>query len=72
MLLRVDPAYGYVIGVDVGETGVTVELFDLGMTRRASVVRPLRSIRPTPAAVVAEVVAGIDAVLADAEPGPPG
>jgi predicted NBD/HSP70 family sugar kinase len=79
VLLRVDPSYGYVIGVDVGETGVTVELFDLGMTRRASVLRPLRSIRPTPAAVVAEVVAGIQAVLTapspagegdDSEPGP--
>ncbi len=68
VLLRVDPAYGYVIGVDVGETGVTVELFDLGMARRASVVRPLRSIRPTPDAVVAEVVAGIEAVLADPSP----
>lgn len=69
VLLRVDPSYGYVIGVDVGETGVTVELFDLSMARRASVVRPLRSLRPTPAAVAAEVVAGIDAVLASPLPG---
>src|SRR5215468_1890932 len=29
VLLRVDPRYGNVIGVDVGETGVKVELFDL-------------------------------------------
>jgi predicted NBD/HSP70 family sugar kinase len=64
VLLRVDPAYGYVIGVDVGETGVTVELFDLGMQRCGSVVRPLASIQPTPAAVVAELIAGIDEVLA--------
>jgi predicted NBD/HSP70 family sugar kinase len=63
VLLRVDPAYGHVIGVDVGETGVTVELFDLAMRRISSVVRPLKSARPTPDAVVAEVVAGIDAVL---------
>jgi predicted NBD/HSP70 family sugar kinase len=63
VLLRVDPAYGHVIGVDVGETGVTVELFDLAMKRIATVVRPLKSARPTPDAVVAEVVAGIDAVL---------
>jgi len=63
VLLRVDPAYGYVIGVDVGETGVAVELFDLSMRRRATVFRPLASARPTPAAVVAEVVAGIAAVL---------
>ncbi len=64
VLLRVDPAYGYVIGVDVGETGVTVELFDLAMRRCGSVIRPLASIQPTPDAVVAEVVAGIADVLA--------
>src|SRR6266581_4204028 len=34
VLLRVDPEYGYVIGIDVGETGVKVELFDLSMTCR--------------------------------------
>ena len=72
VLLRVDPAYGYVIGVDVGETGVTVELFDLGMTRCATVIRPLPSARPKPDAVVAEVVAGIDAVLDDAGAPPDG
>ncbi|HEY2795479.1 MAG TPA: ROK family protein [Micromonosporaceae bacterium] len=69
VLLRVDPAYANVIGVDVGETGVTVERFDLAMQRLASVVRPLKSARPTPDAVVAEVVAGIDAVLDDVETG---
>jgi len=63
VLLRVDPEYGYVIGVDVGETGVSVELFDLGMQRHGATVRPLKSPRPSPESVVAEVVAGIDAVL---------
>src|SRR4051794_17973005 len=28
-LIRVNPAYGYVIGVDIGETRIRVELFDL-------------------------------------------
>ena len=64
VLLRVDPAYGYAVGVDVGETGVTVELFDLGMQSRGCVVRPLRGARPTPHAVVTEVVTGIADVLA--------
>jgi predicted NBD/HSP70 family sugar kinase len=59
VLLRVDPAYGHVVGVDVGETGVTVEVFDLAMATRASVIRPLRTTRPTPEAVVAEIVAGL-------------
>jgi len=34
-LLQINPGYGYVIGVDVGETRVRVELFDLMMTEHA-------------------------------------
>src|SRR5215472_1959296 len=34
-LLQVNPEYGYVIGVDVGETEFLVELFDLGLGMRA-------------------------------------
>jgi len=64
VLLRVDPAYGYVVGVDVGETGVTVELFDAALQRLASVVRPVASHRPDPQTVVAEIVDGIADVLA--------
>src|SRR5215831_10199800 len=45
VLLRVDPGYGHVVGVDVGETGVKVELFDLTMSRLAAVEHPLRSPR---------------------------
>ena len=41
ILLRVDPDYGYVIGVDVGETRVRVELFDLAMVERATADYPL-------------------------------
>jgi predicted NBD/HSP70 family sugar kinase len=64
VLLRVDPAYGYVVGVDVGETGVTVELFDIALRRLASVVRPVASHRPDPQTVVAEIAGGIADVLA--------
>ena len=32
-LLRVAPAYGYVVGADVGETRVLVELYHLAMSR---------------------------------------
>ncbi len=63
VLLRVDPSYGFVVGVDVGETGVNVELFDLAMEKVAGTVRPLPSVRPAPVAVAAEIVAGIDEVL---------
>lgn len=63
VLLRVDPGYGHVIGIDVGETGVRVELFDLAMTRLATVDHPLPSIHPEPAEVVAQVATGMTEVL---------
>src|SRR5262245_35877085 len=64
VLLRVHGEYGYFVGVDVGETGVTVELFDLALRRVARRLRPVSSHRPRPATVVAEIVAGIADVLA--------
>jgi predicted NBD/HSP70 family sugar kinase len=66
VLLRVDPNYGHVVGVDVGETGVKVELFDLAMTGLATVEQPLPSVRPEPAAVVEQVVSGLHEVMAKA------
>ena len=41
VLLQINADYGYVIGVDVGETRVQVELFDLMMTERAKADYPL-------------------------------
>jgi predicted NBD/HSP70 family sugar kinase len=55
-LLRVNPDYGHVIGIDVGETGVRAELFDLGMRPLASVSEPLPSDRPDPDDVVAQIL----------------
>src|ERR1700759_4955130 len=40
VLLRINPDYGYVIGVDVGETRVRAELFDLTMNVRANADYP--------------------------------
>ncbi|MFB7323755.1 MULTISPECIES: ROK family protein [unclassified Streptomyces] len=42
-LLRVAPGSGHMIGVDVGETRVRVELFDLTLTELARTERPLES-----------------------------
>ncbi|MFJ4953474.1 ROK family protein [Streptomyces sp. NPDC088760] len=42
-LLRVAPHSGQMIGVDVGETRVRVELFDLALTELARAERPLTS-----------------------------
>lgn len=66
VLLRVDPGYGHVVGVDVGETGVKVELFDLSMTALATVEQQLPSVRPEPATVVEQVASGLRDVLAKA------
>ncbi len=63
VLLRVDPGYASIIGIDVGETGVKVELFDLAMQRKAAVDQPLPTARPEPAAVAAQVTSGIREVL---------
>jgi predicted NBD/HSP70 family sugar kinase len=65
VLLQVNHEYGYVIGVDVGETRVQVELFDLAMTERAKADFPLDPARHAADMVVARILAGIDAVLTD-------
>jgi len=62
-LLRVDPGYGHVVGIDVGETGIKVELFDLAMTRLATVEHGLPSVRPAPGTVVAQIAAGVREVV---------
>ncbi|MFC5924465.1 ROK family transcriptional regulator [Micromonospora vulcania] len=62
MLLRVAPRFAFVIGVDVGETRVRVELFDFAMTLLGSVEYPLDPARTEPAVVAGHVLAGIDAV----------
>ncbi|GAA1023069.1 sugar kinase [Acrocarpospora pleiomorpha] len=65
VLLRVNPAYGYVIGVDVAETHVRVELFDLEMTEKARVDYSLRPSHHDIELVTRRILAGIDVVLAD-------
>ncbi|MEH1165135.1 ROK family transcriptional regulator [Micromonospora sp. CPCC 205539] len=62
MLLRVAPRFAFVIGVDVGETRVRVELFDFAMTLLSSIEYPLDPARTEPAVVSGHVLAGIDAV----------
>ncbi|MFG3510521.1 ROK family protein [Streptomyces sp. NPDC047821] len=45
-LLRVSARSGYMIGVDIGETRVRIELFDLALTELARVERPLETEAP--------------------------
>ncbi|GAA3465706.1 ROK family protein [Nonomuraea roseola] len=66
VLLRVNPEHGHAIGVDVGETHVRVELFDLAMTERAKADYALRPARHEAGLVARHILAGIDVVLAEA------
>ncbi|MGW3785635.1 ROK family protein [Micromonospora chokoriensis] len=62
MLLRIAPRFAFLVGVDVGETRVRVELFDFAMTLLASIEYPLDPARTEPDLVAGHVLTGIDAV----------
>ncbi|WP_372350087.1 ROK family protein [Streptomyces sp. KL116D] len=74
-LLRVAPGSGHLVGVDVGETRVRVELFDLALSELARVDAPLPDGRPggkyDAQDVVRLIATGLTRVLgeADVEPG---
>ena len=63
-LLQIDSNYGYVIGVDVGETRVRVELFDLTMAVRAKADYPLDPGDQGVDLIVDRILTGLEAVLA--------
>jgi predicted NBD/HSP70 family sugar kinase len=65
-LLRIDADHGYVIGVDVGETRVRVELFDLAMAERARADYPLDPGDHGADLVVGRILTGLETVLAHA------
>ncbi|ANH94748.1 MULTISPECIES: ROK family transcriptional regulator [unclassified Streptomyces] len=62
-LLRVVPASGHMIGVDVGETRVRVELFDLTLTELARTERPLTGQRYDVDVITGHIGDGIAEVL---------
>jgi predicted NBD/HSP70 family sugar kinase len=66
VLLRVNPRYGNVIGIDVGETGVRMELFDLSLGVLATVHAPLPDPMPDPELVGQLVATGLRKLVADA------
>ncbi|MEU7743560.1 ROK family protein [Nonomuraea sp. NPDC049158] len=65
VLLRVNPVYGYAIGVDVGETQVRVELFDLEMKELARAHYAVRSARHDPELVARHILTGVDTVISE-------
>ncbi|MGC4806407.1 ROK family transcriptional regulator [Micromonospora sp. DT233] len=66
VLLRVRPGYGYLVGADVGETRIQVELFDLAMTALAKAEHPIDAAAPDPGEVVAHLLHGLTAVTEQA------
>jgi len=68
-IVQVNPAFAHVIGVDVGESSVLVELFDLAMGVRGTHRSVTELARLEPADVVAQVVAGVEAVLTESRLG---
>ncbi|MCD0442998.1 ROK family transcriptional regulator [Glycomyces sp. A-F 0318] len=70
ILLEVDPGHARVVGVDVGETQVRVELLDLKLAERARARYALAPGRHDPATVIEHIVAGVKEVLAEADGAP--
>ncbi len=72
-LLRISPGSGCMIGVDVGETRIRIELFDLTLTELARTERPLAIDGPNPhdryevGVVVEHVREGVAEVLRTAD-----
>ena len=66
VLLRVAPRSGYVVGAEVGETRVRVELFDLAMGQVAKAEYPIEAAAVEPTVVVREVLRGLDEVIEQA------
>lgn len=65
-LLRVSPSAGYLIGVDVGETMVRIELFDLGMSELARSELALTQLGYDVDVIVRYIGEGIASVLTEA------
>ncbi|WP_299531958.1 ROK family transcriptional regulator [uncultured Streptomyces sp.] len=69
-LLRVAPGSGLLIGIDIGETRVRVELFDLALTELARAERPLAQHGYDVERIVGHVRSGVADVLRASEVDP--
>jgi glucokinase-like ROK family protein len=69
-ILTINAEHGVFIGVDVGETHVSVELFDVLMRTRSSVTYVVAPRERQPEPVVHHIVTGVETVLRLAEIGP--
>src|SRR5205807_3355273 len=65
-MLTINPHYGYFIGVEVGETLIRVELFDLTLHKLGAVAYPTVLSENQPEQVGEYIDQGVKAVLAEA------
>jgi predicted NBD/HSP70 family sugar kinase len=65
VMLEVNPDHGYVVGVDIGETRVRVEIFDLTMRERAKAEYTLNPGEHDVDVVVEGVLSGLGHVLTE-------
>jgi len=70
VLLKTAAGYGHLVGVDVGETRVRAELFDLRLTQLAKADHPLADGGRDERAVVRHVLDGLSAVVEGASVDP--
>ncbi|MBO2449552.1 ROK family transcriptional regulator [Actinomadura barringtoniae] len=63
ILLKTSPEHGHLVGVDVGETRVVVELFDLELTRLAKADLPLGDGGHDVGAVIEHILSGLESVI---------
>lgn len=63
VLIQVNPEHAAVVGIDVGETGAAIELFDLTLRKLAAVEKPFRLPQESPASLVSLIAKGVDQAL---------
>jgi predicted NBD/HSP70 family sugar kinase len=63
VLVQVNSEHAAVIGVDLGETGAAIELFDLTLHRLAAVDKPFRLPQESPASLVSVIAKGVSQLI---------
>jgi predicted NBD/HSP70 family sugar kinase len=63
VLIQVNPKHAAVLGVDVGETGAAIEVFDLTLRKLAAVEKPFRLPQESPASLVSLIAKGVEQAL---------
>ncbi|MGO9962032.1 MAG: ROK family protein [Acidimicrobiales bacterium] len=64
VLLKVNPAFGVAIGVDVGETGIRIEAFDLSMREIGRAVLVVHPQEHDPGTVIEHIAGAVTEMLA--------